>query len=196
MNAKFLFLIGASIVVNGWLSAAHAAPEKIDIPDVPYDVYLAQKLDEQNSNKELPTLDYGGVYGAKWGMSAKEVTGGMKVSSQLGSDQFEEARTFSQSGAKLNRIQRDFAAGVTDRKERLAAYRRIREQLVAAYGDPTHPLVPEVDSNGRDLYVAGQMPLYKLEWLGSHTKVTLLLSDKELSVTFVPGPESPEYVKP
>ena len=195
----FSFLI--LLVVN-----AHSR-EAIDIPQIPYEQYIADRISEKNRDKECPALNYWGARGVEWGMtksdlqnSASPLTkqGELKIfennirnlRGNFGNLPCEVEAVFDRESNKLSKIRRYFAGGLSERPERLAVYKEIKRKLMANYNAPTHNIHPDEIFRGEDAYVQGLDETYHVEWHGPETIVSLKLSDTELVLEYRQAPTS------
>ena len=189
------------IVVN-----AHSR-EAIDVPEIPYEQYIANRIFDKNRDKECPALNYWGDRGAEWGMTKSELQnstspltkrGELKMfennirnlRGRFGNLSCEVEAVFDQESKKMNKIRRYFAGGLSERSERLAVYKEIKRKLMASYNAPTHNIHPDEIFRGEDAYVQGLDETYHVEWHGPETIVSLKLSDTELVLEYRQAPMS------
>ena len=180
---QFFFLLTAAGALAGIITAA-------EIPEIPLEEYLALRSVEDNRGNVLPRLDHWGVRGWEWDAEPAEPAPVAGPRDQmLGLVATQEFRTDPRS-KKLTGLRFHFAAGVTNRAARLAAFQTLKGRLVETYHAPTKATKEDEIVRGQDAYVQGLDKEYRLEWHGPETVVCLCLSDATLFLEFRQAPNS------
>lgn len=139
---------------------------------------FAMRLKAKNITNPYPDLEYWGVGEIEWGKPKANVSQSFVEGLDGSSMNTKERNGF------VDAVQFHFADDLSDREERLVEYRRIRSELITAYGQPSHGYFPETLHGQQDSYVKGINPLYHIEWQGGQTDVSLKLSDDDLVLEF------------
>ncbi|MBI3869352.1 MAG: hypothetical protein HY299_12595 [Verrucomicrobia bacterium] len=187
MKSSFCFLL--ALLCFSKTIIAH------EIPELPVDEYRAQRSQEENVSRELPQLDYWGIQGFQWGDTETTVASRQNKPTRMLGSACQRSFACDKATRLLHQVRYDFAAGVTNREERLLVYQSIKAGLVKAYNGPTTLVKADEVFRGKDAYVQGLDKEYALEWAGPETIVRLVLSDNELRVEFSQAPTSAALVK-
>ena len=164
-----------------------------NISPLPRNENEALRMLIKNSQTNWPDLNYWGFDGYEWGenrdvnATARKVTANSKQFCELSCQQ-EVISDVPSNG--VNRIQYSFAAGLTNREERVRLYHVLQDELLKAYQSPTHAIKSDEVFRGKDGYVQGLDKEYRLEWHGLETIVCLSLSDQSLFIECRQAPTS------
>jgi hypothetical protein len=184
------------------VSIANAQDAAVEMSSSAADAGSAQSLEpadeyammtrDRNAKAALPDLLYWGVGPFQWGMTRQTLP--TSRAGTFASVPHAYAFGFDQR-AGLESIKWVFGEPLkgsapeetqSGRLARLANYHKIKRELVAKYGSPSHPFSPDdnVPDRSKDSYVRGVQSEYRIAWYGPETAVQLSLSDEELVVRF------------